>query len=439
MSEETLLDSSSSYQEDIDNKLSPLEAFEYQDPVTDHRIQVMKLTRWNRFWKYTACISSFLALMSLIAASMVVRYSHNPTFVNDLFISTLGGSSWYAPSYSTEPRGKSSSHGSSSSSSSSSHLHHWVPHGMPQILTVQKLNQGKPVLPVHSHNDYWRHFPLFEALSLGCQSVEADIWHLDGYEAELFVGHHKRSLSSFKTLHNMYLEPLEALLDQQNAHDVLIQENEDTDDEEEDQFDEEEDEFDKRIGVFDYDPNATMYFVLDVKNDPDVVFEMIVRSFARFAKKGYLTTFNTETQQWKYGPVTLIISGDVPVQKISQQRIRTMFVDAPMAKLMKMQDIAKDQNIVNYNASTGISIFASASLKDIIDGSRAFRFSGGLSERELSMVKKTIDTAHLLGLKIRIWETPAWPATQRDDVWRQLTALGVDLLNADDLHAAVLL
>ncbi|KAK5278230.1 hypothetical protein LTR40_009410, partial [Exophiala xenobiotica] len=30
--------------------------------------------------------------------------------------------------------------------------------------------------PIHSHNDYWRDIPFYSALSVGCVSVEADVW-----------------------------------------------------------------------------------------------------------------------------------------------------------------------------------------------------------------------------------------------------------------------
>ena len=32
----------------------------------------------------------------------------------------------------------------------------------------------------HSHNDYWRQFPLYSALSVGAVSVEADVWLYNG-------------------------------------------------------------------------------------------------------------------------------------------------------------------------------------------------------------------------------------------------------------------
>lgn len=69
----------------------------------------------------------------------------------------------------------------------------------------------KPI-PCHSHNDYWRRVPLFDAIHCGCISVEVDVWHFDGDE-ELYVGHDTASLTSNRTLTSLYINPLVGLLD----------------------------------------------------------------------------------------------------------------------------------------------------------------------------------------------------------------------------------
>ena len=40
-------------------------------------------------------------------------------------------------------------------------------------------------IPCHSHNDYWRRVPLYDALRWGCTGVEADVWLFD---EDLYVG-----------------------------------------------------------------------------------------------------------------------------------------------------------------------------------------------------------------------------------------------------------
>lgn len=53
------------------------------------------------------------------------------------------------------------------------------------------LSGGIQPVPVHSHNDYMRHVPIFDALAVGCESVEADIWLR---KDDLLVGHSEDSL-----------------------------------------------------------------------------------------------------------------------------------------------------------------------------------------------------------------------------------------------------
>lgn len=67
-------------------------------------------------------------------------------------------------------------------------------------------------IPCHSHNDYWRKRPLFDAVQWGCTSVEVDVWHFDR-EDELFVGHNTASLTRTRTFKNLYVDPLVDILD----------------------------------------------------------------------------------------------------------------------------------------------------------------------------------------------------------------------------------
>lgn len=66
----------------------------------------------------------------------------------------------------------------------------------------------------HAHNDYLHEKPLFDALSKGFTSVEADV-HLVGNE--LYLGHWMPQMFPAKTLREFYLEPLHAILSRQNG------------------------------------------------------------------------------------------------------------------------------------------------------------------------------------------------------------------------------
>jgi alkaline phosphatase len=60
-------------------------------------------------------------------------------------------------------------------------------------------------LNIHSHNDYLRHIPFWEAASANAMSIEVDVILL---RDTLFVAHEKESIRSNRTFENIYLEPL---------------------------------------------------------------------------------------------------------------------------------------------------------------------------------------------------------------------------------------
>lgn len=100
-----------------------------------------------------------------------------------------------------------------------SHLHsytsaagHYGAMKIDQGWHLENLTQHVNPIPCHSHNDYWRRSPFYDAIRAGCTSVEADIWLVSG-ETELLVGHDAASLDKDKTLNSLYMNPIVDLLD----------------------------------------------------------------------------------------------------------------------------------------------------------------------------------------------------------------------------------
>lgn len=58
---------------------------------------------------------------------------------------------------------------------------------------------------LHSHNDYLRKKPFWEAFEAGCASIEVDVILKDG---ELMVAHETESINPELTLKSLYLEPI---------------------------------------------------------------------------------------------------------------------------------------------------------------------------------------------------------------------------------------
>ena len=115
---------------------------------------------------------------------------------------------------------------------------------LPFNQTIEDLNRDIYAKPLHSHNDYWREYPLFSALSAGAISVESDIWYFpQSYKLtrtvtpstskynnnnkqgnssvnetlifkndEIYVGHSQEFLKPINTLFKLYLNPLSQFL-----------------------------------------------------------------------------------------------------------------------------------------------------------------------------------------------------------------------------------
>ena len=57
----------------------------------------------------------------------------------------------------------------------------------------------------HSHNDYDRTVPFYEAYSQHCTSIEADVFLQDG---EILVAHNRKDVRADRSLRKMYIEPI---------------------------------------------------------------------------------------------------------------------------------------------------------------------------------------------------------------------------------------
>ncbi|GAA5882264.1 hypothetical protein JCM16303_002309 [Sporobolomyces ruberrimus] len=258
---------------------------------------------------------------------------------------------------------------------------------------------------VHSHNDYWRQVPLLDALSFGCKSFEADI-HLvgSGNDTDLLVGHKTVSLSHSRSLNSLYLDPLERILEMQNPQNALATNNPNS----------------LVNGVYDYDPDQSVQFLLDYKTDGPELHNAVIAYLSHFRSLDLLSYYDATTGNMTIRPVTIVCTGNCPVDLVKQQQPRFIFYDAPLA----------DIESVDYGSE--VAPLASTSLK------RMFGMIGSLdlSGDRLQEIRRLVNIAHSKGIKARFWETPGWPAFKRDSTWRTLLNNGVDWINADNLKAA---
>lgn len=118
--------------------------------------------------------------------------------------------------------------------------------------------------------------------------------------------------------------------------------------------------------------------------------------------------------------VTVIGTGNTPQGLVSALDPRDYFFDGPLADL------------------TGDTFKPTLSPIASTDFAAAVGWSGlgTISDDQLANLKKLVGDAHALGIQARFWDTPGWPVSARNSVWKVLVENGVDWLNADDLEAA---
>ncbi len=257
----------------------------------------------------------------------------------------------------------------------------------------------KPI-PCHSHNDYMREVPLYQAIEAGCTSVEADIWLED---KELYVGHHSWTLTSSSTLKKLYIDPLVAILEHQNNKSRLHA----------------GDESGRVFGVYDTDPDVSLVLLLDFETDGKQAWLTVQEQLEPLRERGMLTSWNGDTKAITQRPVTVVGTGYAPFDLIvANTTYRDVFFDAPL-----------DQLSDKYTPEN--SFYASCSFLTAVG-----IFWLRPSSSQVAQVKSQIEAASRRGLISRYWDAPDWPISRRNNVWNFLLENGIGILNVNDVMNA---
>ena len=260
---------------------------------------------------------------------------------------------------------------------------------------------------IHSHNDYWRTIPLYEALAAGCTGIEADVWLTDN---DLRVGHTQSSLTSARTLDSLYLNPLVSILSHQNPSLTQLNSTNAT----------------GWRGVFETSSSTSLTLLIDMKSDGADTLRIVLQQIEPLRSRGWLTYFNGSTVI--PGPITIVGTGNTPFNLLnSNSTYRDVFFDAPLDQLSGANTSSNAKVYTNQN-----SYYASVSFADTIGKLQ----HGIFSQQQLDRIRAQIGAASARGLKARYWDAPAWPISVRDEVWDVLEKEGVGMLNADDVNAA---
>ena len=233
---------------------------------------------------------------------------------------------------------------------------------------------ASPLSGAHAHNDYEHVRPLFDALDQGFCSVEADIHLVNG---KLLVAHALSATRPERTLERLYLDPLRDRVKANHGR------------------------------VYPQVPDFTL--LIDVKTDAESTYRVLRGVLHRY--RSVLTEFkSTETRR---GPITVILSGERPIQTLSRERVRWCAIDGRLPDLETNPSV----HLVPWVSSSWLDAFS-------------WRGEGEISPAEALKLRELVSKAHAQGRRVRFWGTADDPRG-----WQVLHQAGVDLLNADDLSA----
>jgi len=198
---------------------------------------------------------------------------------------------------------------------------------------------------IHSHNDYLRNIPFWEAASAKAMSIEVDVILL---RDTLFVAHEKESIKSNRTFENLYLEPL------------------------------------RQAAILSYSLHPTLQLLVDCKTEANATLALIIKKCEVY--KEFL--YQPETGKG----VKIIISGNRPAA--------TGYKDSPPYLFFDHQSL-DDLEAISFEKIGMISLPFYKFIK--------WNGKDSLPAEEKVKVMKITQLVHRYHVPFRFWATPDTP------------------------------
>jgi hypothetical protein len=255
------------------------------------------------------------------------------------------------------------------------------------LLAANSLRADEPLLitGAHAHNDYLHQHPLFDALTNGFCSVEADIFLTNG---QLLVAHTLIETKPGRTLQSLYLDPLRARIRQNGGQ------------------------------VYPNGPEFTL--LIELKQDwpgEYPALRKVLTNYADMLVSYRPVASRTAAGQWitnevkQPNAIIAIITGHRDARMFAGETVRYAALDGSLSDL--------DQNppaiLVPWISENWKADFQ-------WDG------QGTMPEAEWQKLLGIVKRAHEQRRRVRFWNSPDNP-----NFWKTLRAAGVDLINTDNL------
>jgi len=222
----------------------------------------------------------------------------------------------------------------------------------------------------HSHNDYHHPHPLTDALKASLVSIEADVYPVDG---TLLVGHEKEELTGCNSLVHLYLNPLFEQYKQEEVYQSII-------------------------------------LMIDIKEKGELAYKLLKKELKPYQQ---MLSVYRNGKVYK-GTVTIILSGDRPIETVKAEKQRMVFIDGRYND----KQLQEDSSLIPLISDDWYNYFTWSGI-------------GEMSEKEFQKLKKMVSACKHHNKMIRFLGY-AGNGDKALAFWKVLTSAGVDLVGTDD-------
>ncbi len=220
---------------------------------------------------------------------------------------------------------------------------------------------------LHAHNDYYHKKPLIEALELGFDSVEADVFLS---KDDLLIGHFSVELRPERSLKKLYLEPLAKMHEAKTL--------------------------------------KPMWLLVDIKSaDGVAAAKLLSKQLEEFP--GLFCRWDKDVPD--KAPVKVILSGNMPIAWVKEQSSRQMCLDGREPDL----GIAGKTGVTPWVSEPWTKHFT-------------FKGKGEMPADQKEKLKAMASKAKAAGQQLRLWGAPDTPDTWKAQRDAGVQRIGTDKL-----------
>lgn len=241
------------------------------------------------------------------------------------------------------------------------------------LMTPFASSAQKKIL-IHSHNDYKRVVPFYQAYSQKVFSIEADVFVTSS--GDLLIGHDLEDLNPAANFKDMYVEPLVQLFEQNKGRAWKNSEEK-------------------------------LQLLVELKSATEPTLTKVIEMLGQ-----YPNVFNPAKNPYA---VQVVITGNVP----------------------KAVDFSKYPSFISFDGQANINYTSDQLGRVAMISPPFFEYAewngkGTLTAGQKEKVQSVIDKVHALGKPIRFWGTP-----EGVTAWNTLHRMGVDIINTDRVEKCV--